>query len=722
MKKKTNLLSLLLVMLLISTTLMAQKSFTKAADQAFKDHRWYEAIDMYKKAYTSAKNKSQKAKAIFQIGECYRELGDAKEEEQWYSKAVKAEYEDAICILYLADAQRQQGNYDEATTTYQQYEAKVPSDPRGGDGVKACKDAVAMKSNPTRYLVMDEAQINTKFRDYAPCYANRRMDELIFTSNRKGSTGDAVDENLGENYSDLFDTKRDKNGKWSTPVPLGAPVNTPANEGEPCFDKAFKTMYFTRCAVEKNKVSLCKIYSTVRKGTAWADPVKLAFQIDSITYGHPSLSADGQELFFASNMPGGRGGLDIWMSHYDKKTKGWGEPQNLGPEVNTAGNEMYPFIRYDNTLFFSSDGRGGLGGLDIYKSMSIGTDKWGNTENLGSPINSEGDDFGIIYEGTKDRGFFSSNRPGGRGLDDIYDFYLPPILFVIEGTVYEQESHAKVMGATIRMVGSDGSDVTLKTDTGGFYMYGANGGDRYVKESTSYIISCDGHDIGYLATERTRATESTIGVTNSKTFIHDFVLKKFVPNVEIRFPEVQYGFDSANLRPNSKDSLNFLVHLLNNNPTITIYLDAHTDQRGSVEHNKTLSIARAQSCVNYLISQGIDSARLTPVGWGFSRPLIDIKTILAAPKNEQEALYQKNRRTVFRVNSTKYIPKGHKMTAEDSLKMKALEQIKIEGQEEAADTTEATEPAQPQQQAPNNNTPNNKNNPNNTPQGNKPKQ
>ena len=264
---------------------------------------------------------------------------------------------------------------------------------------------------------------------------------------------------------------------------------------------------------------------------------------------------------------------------------------------------------------------------------------------------------------------------------------MPPILFVIEGVVRDIDTKKGIKSATVRLVGSDGSDVSQKTDTGGYYNFGANGTlKRFVEAGNSYIISAEAKDLNYIATQNVRANESTVGFTQSHTFKHDFDLQIIKP--ELHFPEVLFPLDSFNLRPQYRDSLQYLVKLLNNNPTITIELDAHTNQRGDYNHNIKLSQNRAQSCVNYLISAGVDFARVTAKGWGYTKPAIDIKTILAEKDPvKREELYHKNRRTVFQVIRFNYIPKGRKLTAEDSLKIEAIKKAKLSG-EEIEDTSE----------------------------------
>ena len=362
------------VVLIFSTSMMAQKNFSKDADKAFTNKEYFNAIELYKKAYTKAKKKEEKALIIFRTAECYRLIGDAKQAEAWYIKAIKANYSDPKAKLYLADAKKTLEKYNEALIEYTNYKKEVPSDPRGEDGAKSCELAQKWKDKPTRYQVENMALINTKDPDFAPSYADKKYNRIYFTSMRPGVIGSAVDATNGENYSDIFDTQMDKNGKWSTPVSLPEPVNTKDNEGLSSVTKKADMMFFTRCVVAKNKQSYNQLWVSDKKGNAWGDPVKLEFSVDSLKFASPCISADGMLLLFSSNMGGGQGDNDIWMSKYDKKAKKWGTPTNLGAGVNTPGNDVYPFIHEDGTLYFSSTGHLGMGGLDIYKAQKKGED------------------------------------------------------------------------------------------------------------------------------------------------------------------------------------------------------------------------------------------------------------------------------------------------------------------------------------------------------------
>jgi peptidoglycan-associated lipoprotein len=693
MKIFTKITAGLAIILFFSTTAVAQKNFSKDADKAFDNQEYFNAIELYKKAYTKIKKKDEKARNIFMTAECYRMINDNKQAEAWYIKAIKANYPDPKATLYLADSKKAQEKYNEALIEYNNYKKLVPSDPRGEDGAKSCELAQKWKDAPTRYKVENLAQINTKDPDFSPMYADKKYNKIYFTSMRPGVTGSTIDQTNGELYSDIFESSMDKNGKWSTPVALPEPINTKDNEGLSTISKKGDMLIFTRCLVEKNKQMFNQLWMATKKGNVWGDPVKIAFCIDTLKYASPSLSADGTTLFFSSNMPGGQGvdntTNDIWYSKYDKKGAKWGTPVNLGPGINTPGNDVFPFIHDDGTLYFASNGHLGMGGLDIFRAEKKGEDQWANVTNMKYPINSAGDDFGIVFEGKKERGYLSSNRETTKGADDIWSFVLPPLLFAIEGDVTDCQFKETVSGVTVKLVGSDGSSVETKTDAAGHYKFAENGTARYVLPNTTYnIILSVGPEVkteqatrGFLInSEKSKAKETTVGVEEAKTFKHDFCLDPI--KGEMRFPDVLYELGKATLTPQAQDSLNFLYQTLIDNPNIVIELSSHTDYRGSDAANQKLSEARAKSCVDYLVSKGIPAARMSAKGYGEKRPLevdtdgdgkIDYtlseayinKITKKKPKEEYEALMQKNRRTVFSVirkdfvdpNAPKELPK-----------------------------------------------------------------
>ena len=670
MKIITKLTAVLALALLFSSAAVAQKNFSKDADKAFDNKEYFNSIELYKKAYTKAKKKEDKAFIIFRTAECYRMVGDNKQAEAWYIKAIKAGYTDPIAELYLADSKKAQEKYNEALIEYNNYKKAVPSDPKGENGAKSCELAQKWKDNPTRYKVENLALVNSKDPDFSPMYTDKKYNKIYFTSMRPGVTGGTtVDGTIGESYSDIFETQMDKNGKWSTPTALGEPINTKDNEGLTASTKKGDMLFFTRCIVENGKQTTNQLWSSMKKGTSWGDPTKLDFCNDTIRYKSPTISSDGTTLVFASNMPGGQGGYDLWYSKYDKKDKKWSAPANLGSDINTPGDDVFPFLREDGSLYFSSTGHLGMGGLDIYKAEKKGDNQWANISNMKYPINSAADDFSIIFEGKNERGYLSSNREGTKGADDIWSFTMPALIFTVEGVVTDSKFKEPIGGVTVKLVGSDGSSVETKTDAMGAYKFADNGTARYINSNASYVINVVAGDAktaeapsGFLnSTEK--AKETTVGLEESKRFVHDFKLDPILK--EMRFPDVLYDLGKATLRPESQDSLNFLYQTLIDNPNITIELSAHTDSRGSDVANQKLSEARAKSCYDYLVSKGIPAERMTPKGYGEKRLLVtDAQINTLKTKEEKEAAHQKNRRTVFTVLRKDYVdPNAPKITA-----------------------------------------------------------
>jgi len=641
------IISCLTLLLSFATISNAQKNYTKDADKAFANEEYFNAIELYKKASTKETKKAAKAEIIFKIAECYRHINDTKQAEVWYDKAVKAKHPDPIVVLHLADAKKANEKYSEAITEYNNYKALAPSDQRGEDGAKSSELAQKWKDSPTRYDVQNMVQINSKFSDFSPTYSDKKYNAIVFTSSREGGVGSGTDDITGESYSDLYETKVDKKGKWSTPSSIGEIVNSKFNEGSASINRKGTHIYFTRCPMEKNKSLGCQILSAEKAGTAWGEPKQLNLAgADSLTVAHPSLNKDEDRLYFASDMPGGAGGKDIWYVVSDPKTKEWGSPVNLGSPVNTAGNEMYPFIHDDGTLYFSSDFHLGMGGLDIFRAEKSG-DNFSNITNMKYPINSSGDDFGIIFEGTKERGYLSSSRAGGKGSDDIYSFTLPPLVFSLSGVVKDADTRAGIAGATVKLIGSDGSAVEVKTDNSGAYSFSA-------QPNTSYTVSVMMDK--YLGD---KASITTVGVEQATNFMKDLSIKAIPKEKGFRLPDILYDLGKWDLKPQFQDSLNGLIQILNDNPNITIELGAHTDTRGDQKSNAELALKRAQSVVDYLITKNIVPDRLTAKGYGEDRPLITDKEIGKLKTNEEkEAAHAKNRRTEFKVLRQDYVPKA----------------------------------------------------------------
>ena len=662
----SRILPMLALGLMISISTQAQRNYIKEAQKYYTNEQWVDAIEAYKKASSKVSNKIQKAECIFKVAECYKHLNDMKNTETWLAKAVKAKYPDPIVTLYLADVKKAQERYADAIIDYNEYAKTVPSDPRGADGVKSCELAQKWKDNPTRYTV-SILPFNSKGWDYSPIYADKKYNSIYFVSTREGATGNDTDPSAGQSFSDIYETKMDKKGAWSAPQALGQPINTTFNEGPLSFNKKRNKMFFTRFKVEKNKLYGTRIMMAEKKGGGWTEPKLIPLCPDTSTYsvGHPAILPDESRLYFASNMPGGFGGFDIWYVTYDKKTSAWGDPQNCGSTINTIGDEYFPSISEAGDFYFASNGQMGMGGLDIFRAKKSG-DSFSNVENLQYPINSAGDDFGIIWEGTKgERGMLTSNRAGGKGGDDIYSFALPPVIFNVDGVVYNKETREKVVGAKVKLIGSDGSSIETTTDgTGGYRFDMTPDGRRVIQTQTTYTLTCE--KVDYLGD---RSEFTTVGLDNGQDFKKDMEMTPVKKEVSIKLPSILYDLAKWDLKPQFQDSLSGLIKTLNDNGNITIELGSHTDTRGDVKANAELAQKRAQSVVDFLISKGIAGDRLKARGYGESQPMISDAEINAmkTPEEKEEA-HAKNRRTTFKITSFTYVPKedpNNKVDIED---------------------------------------------------------
>ncbi|RLD96120.1 MAG: hypothetical protein DRJ13_13815, partial [Bacteroidetes bacterium] len=525
--------------LLVSNPVEGQKKQKDSrAQAAFEAGEYFEAIDLYKNAVNKVSDNDQKTAILFKIGECYRILGDARSAGLWYKKAVREDYQDPIIFLRYGQMMLINEKYAESVEEFKKYSDLVPDDPRGNIGIESCEAAINWKDNPTAYIVENMRYFNSRQRDFSPGFINESYTEVYFTSTREDATGNDTHGATGQNFADLFTSTLDRKGKWSVPVPVES-LNSEFEDGTPNISSDFTTLYFTRCRKGKNQQLGCQILSATASGMDWSDPkVELESLGDSVTSAHPAISPDGNTLYFVSDMPGGLGENDIW-----KVTRGqggsWGDPVNMGEEINTPGNELYPFVHNDGTLYFSTDSRVGLGGLDIYKATTDEIGSW-RLENMKPPINSPEDDFGIVFEADVERGFFSSSRKG-RGNDDIFSFVLPPLEFSVTGVVRDERNDQILPGSTVKSVGSDGITVEANTGEDGTFKFMLKPGTDYV-----FIASQPGYLNG-------KERESTRGMDQSKEFEVTIYLASITQVIEL--PNIFYDFAKWDLRPESMVSL-----------------------------------------------------------------------------------------------------------------------------------------------------------------------
>ena len=639
------------------------------ADLAFEAEQYFSAAELYKKAYVKTKNKALKAEIIFKQAECYRLSGNTKRAESYYKRAIRAKYPNVLIYLIYADMLRLDGDYSAAEEQYKKYLKFNPTDVNGELGLKSCEYSLKWLDKPTRYQVEIMPVLNSRSSDYSVAFGKGDYSELFFTSSRGGGLSDKIDARTGENFSDIYFSKLNKTGKWSVPELLQEPVNTAGNEGSVFINKRGTMMFFTQCKVEKKKSEGCGIYVAKRKGKLWGQPMLLQVKLDSnVTFGHPAVSDDESFVIFSSDMSGGYGGKDLWMVTKEQRGR-WSIPVNLGPAINTPNDEMFPFIRDDNTIYFSSNGHVGMGGLDVYKSTKDELGVFSSVVNMKSPINSSADDFSIIIERDEEKGYLTSNRDGGKGSDDIYQFELPELKLFAKGVVTDSKTGGIMTNVKVQFIGNDGTTNEVVTDNTGVYEFA-------LKPLTSYEIIVNTE--GYL---NRSVNETTVGVENNKVFVIDFSVDPV--KKEVVLPRIEYDFNKFDLRPQSIADLDILAETLKDNLNVVIELKSHTDYIGSDAQNNKLSQLRADACVAYLISQGIDAGQLVARGMGENEPFVienkdgrlkegDVLTEkyikkIKFKKNKEKA-NQYNRRTSFKVLREDYVPAASMKVAADKKK------------------------------------------------------
>jgi peptidoglycan-associated lipoprotein len=488
--------------------------------------------------------------------------------------------------------------------------------------------------------VEEMKDLNSRESDFSPAFGRDDYGVVFFTSSRDDASGNKTHGATGQGFTDIFESRLDKKSKWSTPVPVDG-INSEAEEGTPFFSADYRDLYFTRCEAGKREKKGCIIMHARRSGDAWGEPKNIGILPDTLVAAHPALTEDGNTLYFVSDVKGGSGGKDIWMVNRSQEGDQWSSPQNLGPDINTPGDELFPYVRTDGTLYFASDGHIGMGGLDIFKAVPQPDRSWIVT-NMKPPINSSADDFGITFEGNEERGIFSSSRKG-RGNDELYSFELPPLVFNVTGLVRDEKTGAPIASSTVQLIASDGLNLQAETGESGDFSFA-------LKPDVDYIFLASKR--GYL---NGKEREPTKGQEKSRDFMVNLLLTPIDRPIEL--PNIFYDFNKWDLRPESMVSLDRLTETLNDNPNVTIELMSHTASRDTEEYNIDLSQKRAQSVVEYLIEKGIDPARLTPKGYGESDPkTVDDIIQDQWPFLKTEIAHQINRRTEFRVLRSDYEP------------------------------------------------------------------
>ncbi len=669
MRKFFTILYIGIVMLLINGC--GADSAMRKGDKFFALGEYYDAATQYKKAYsqTKAKDKPLRGQRALKMADCYRRINYTQKAIAAYNNAVRYKQADSTVLFHLARLQLKNGQYKEAEKTFLSImeDASNPSPLSSQlikNGLESARMAPKWKAEAeySGYTVKKQELFNSRRAEYSPMLAGDDYDQLYFSSTRNQAQGDELSGITGTKNADIFRSQKDDKGKWSKPEPIESELNTEQDEGACTFSPDFKTMYLTVCKTDPSYPRYAQIATSQRSDASWSKATPIEIAKDTLsTYAHPAVSPDGMWLYFVSDMPGGMGGYDIWRMQMT--THGLVGLENLGEPINTAGNEMFPTFRPNGDLYFSSDGHPGFGGLDIFVAKPQEKEE-GIVNNLyllehpGAPLNSQGDDFGMTFEGLQNRGYFCSNRGDARGWDHIFSFEKHEVVQTVKGWVYEKDGY-ELPEALVYMVGNDGTNQKLSVKGDGSFT-------EIIKPGVDYVFL--GTCKGYLNHKEELRVEP---VLESEEYVLQFPLASITAPVLI--DNIFYDFDKATLRPESTEALDKLIALLNENPNVTIELSAHTDYRGSAAYNERLSQRRAESVVNYLIEHGIAQDRLSPVGYGKTKPkTIKRKLTETYPwlkegdvlteefinalddEEKQEVCNQLNRRTEFTVLRTTY--------------------------------------------------------------------
>lgn len=652
----TKVLALLVLSLLLLAGCGAEKNMKKA-EKFMAIGEYYDAASQYKQAYskTPPKERARRGLIAGKMAVCYRKINSTPKAVAAYRNMVRYNKATVDDRLELGRQLLKNGDYKQAAEQFRVVLDSMPDNVLARNGLLSAQQAPAWKKQGSRYTVKRMDVFNSRRAEYSPMLSGDQFDQLYFTSTRNDATGDELSGITGTKNGDIFVSQKDDKGKWSKPEVVNGGLNTEADEGASCLSPDQREMYLTQCVTDPSYPRYAQIVKSNRSDAAWGKASSVELTKDTLScFAHPAVSPDGQWLYFVSDMPGGKGGLDIWRVRIT--SAGYGGVENLGEPINTPGNEMFPTFRPNGDLYFSSDGHPGMGGLDIFIAHPGKTGRY-VLEHPGYPLNSQGDDFGMTFEGVKNRGFFSSNRNDGRGWDHIYSFVNPEIVQSVKGWVYEQEGY-ELPAAQVYMIGSDGTNLKLGVKSDGSFEKELTPGVEYM-----FLATCK----GFL---NHKEELKVVPMNDSHEYVLQFPLASITAPVLI--DNIFYDFNKATLRPESQTALDELVKLLNENPNVTIELSSHCDYKGSSAYNKLLAQRRAESVVNYLVDKGIARDRLSPVGYGKEKPKTikkkltekltwlkegDVLTeefIKKLDHEKQEICNQLNRRTEFIVLRTTY--------------------------------------------------------------------
>ena len=603
-----------------SGLLSAQNKDTKIADKLFDRYEYVDAANEYLKLTQNGKGDTYVFK---QLADSYYSIFNTKEAVKWYAKAV-AQKQDAETYYKYAQMLKSEGNYAESDKQMKQFASMVPNDQR----------AKAFTSNPnylptlkgqTKLFDVSKSDISSDKTDFGAVLTN---DNSVYFSSARNTSRRNSNWNE-EPYLDLYKATYNSNGTISEAVAVDN-LNTKWHDGPASVSADGKTMYYgsesfnekeyTKDKAKKSKFGKIYLYKATYEGGQWTNSKPLPFNNAAYDVRNPSLSKDGKTLYFSSNMPGGFGAEDIWKVTINGDT--YGKPENLGSKINTEANESFPFITEDNILYFSSNGKEGFGGLDVFK---IDLNKASEVINIGAPVNTEKDDFSFTYNTNKKGGFFSSNRAGN---DDIYK--ADPVC-AVQAIAVVKDAKTGIVIEQAKVVLVDAKEKTVGNQTtavNGKAAFGVNCNTAY-----SFQVSKQGYESGVFGIAKTDGGEVVV----------EALLQPIMPIItekEVILQPIFFEYDKSNITQEGAAELDKLVQVMNDYPTMVIFAKSHTDNRGSDKYNLNLSDRRAKSTVQYLVSKGISKDRISGQGFGESEPKVTCDTCT----EEQHA---QNRRSEF---------------------------------------------------------------------------
>ena len=629
------------VVLTAGNTFSQQKDIRKA-NKEFDKYAYIDAREIYLKVVADG---YESAEIFKKLGDTYYFNSDYTNAAKWYDKLVKQFPDQTEPEYYYRAAQslKSLGKYEESNALLKDYVAK------GGKGlvIKSYEDDPNyLKSTvfKTREFTIEEVSVNSSTSDFGPAFYMK--DKVVYAS-AGNTTGSKINEWTQEPYLDLFIADRAPNGELSNPLKLGGDINTEYNESTATFSEDGSTVYFTRNNFLDGKKGLDKskkfktlrltLYKATKSGeNSWGNIVELPFNNDKYSVAHPALSKDGKRLYFSSDMPGTLGMSDLWYVDI-LGNDSYGTPVNLGPEINTEARESFPFISEKNNLYFSSDGRSGLGGYDIFVTPLDDAGKPGTITNLGAPSNSDQDDFGFIINEDNRIGYISSNRGGDRGSmdDDIY-LVKEVCTITITGKVYDEETGESIASADVTLLDENNqlvNQTTSKTD--GTYSFTADCDTQYTVRGVKE---------GYNPYEKMIKTPMLSG-----TIDVPLPLRRIGPcppndlGCRLNLQPIYFDFDKSNIRPDAEIELAKILAAMREYPELIIHIESHTDSRGNDSYNESLSERRAQSTLKWLVGKGIDANRLTAKGYGETQLVNQCSNGVNCTAEE----HQLNRRSMF---------------------------------------------------------------------------